>query len=62
VVIAGSMAPPGCNRPEVRKSWVTAARAVRRRLSGRAPERKLAPCTRPLGLLSLSRPPDRPRW
>jgi hypothetical protein len=34
VVIAGSVAPPGCNRPEVRKSWVTAARAVRRRLSG----------------------------
>lgn len=36
VVVAGSVAPPGCNRPEVRESWVSAARVVRRRLSGRA--------------------------
>ena len=33
VVVAGSVAPPGCNRPKVRASWLVAARTVRRRLS-----------------------------
>ena len=34
VVVAGSVAPPGCNRPDVRESWIVAARTVRTRLSG----------------------------